>query len=56
MFEEITKIVVDVIKQGNSIELKREKENLVVVELKRKARLKIPVDWDSVKKSKGTKS
>lgn len=42
VLNEITRII----KKGNSVELKRERDNLVVVEIIRKARLKSPIGQD----------
>lgn len=32
------------LKEGNTVELKREKDNLVLVEIKRKVKIKIPTN------------
>ena len=35
-------IILEILSKGNSVELKRERDNLVIVEIKRKVKIKTP--------------
>lgn len=41
--EEALKIIEHILKRGNSAEIKKERDNIVVVEIQRVARLKEPI-------------
>ena len=41
---EWVKIVLDIIKRGNTAEVKREKNNIVVIEIKRQATIKTAIN------------
>ena len=37
-------IIEAILKRGNTVEIKRERDNLVIVEIQRKARIKTPIN------------
>lgn len=37
-------IIESILKRGNTVEIKRERENVVIVEIQRKARIKTPIN------------
>ena len=37
--------VIAILKRGNSAEIKREKNNIVIVEIKRKVKIKTAITW-----------
>lgn len=41
---EWVKIVLDILKRGNTAEVKREKDNIVVVEIKRQVKIKVAIN------------
>ena len=42
--KEIQQNILKILKKGNSVELKKERDNLVVVEISRKVQTKIPIE------------
>lgn len=44
MDSETIELIMQILKKGNSVELKREQGRLVVVEIKRKVKIKTPVN------------
>ena len=41
--DELVQVILDILKRGNSAEVKKEKDNIVVVEIKRQVRVKRPL-------------
>ncbi len=41
---EIQQNILKILKKGNSVELKKERDNLVIVEISRKVQTKIPIE------------
>ena len=46
----LEQIIREIIRKGNQVEVKREKDNIVVVEIRRKAVVKIPLYGKEVKR------
>lgn len=42
--KEIMKILMEILNRGNSAEVKKEKDNIVVIEIKRKVKVKTPIN------------